>query len=1195
MKSISPSDWKRPYRYLAAAYFAFVAVAGLVVVQCEWPGWQRYAHEIELNRLLLAALVIYSVLDLIRIPFLSGSAISLGFPVLLIALLARGDPAVPILIGVTGSLLGEFLYSCVCGRLGLKRALLRAVLYAGHHAVASGAAAIAFGLVRLFDSSPHPGIENWEIIGVYVVAYGMFSTLVLWPHDWWVDHLLAQEEGRLPRVEIVSALVVLTPIPVVLTYLYGVTSGLARLVVYFLPVLFLVLLLVARSFAKGEIKNAKADILQLARDLIGSPANLVELTHTAFTGAGHLVKYQWGALYSTEVEGESFRLRGQRQGEDSVEIYGLRGREVPGADAEPSPVGWPDVVEVGKGCLGDVAEQGLPVLCFERAEGSLGETLRVPANTALMILPVRTTERDVVGLLALARPRKLFTRAERDKAEALTKALGNTLKPIMELESKLQNLYEEVERYGHPEPVEEALHDLVRRKVDVPRLMAVIAERAFKTRVRTALREVVSGRSGGGRLALPAKELEEIYREVQGETKGMPEWSSEILEQLQVVTSALSAAFSLRYRWPELAQNPEYEALYAVLAQTMDARTVPDVVAQGPRIEQAIDRLRCGTLVAREAICCQLERLQGVVGLLREAEEADAEVRVACLSETLQQLHAAEESAKKELEAPERFMLEAIAKTWQSVVTNALHAAREGGARLAIGMGSQRVLPLEEVVVQLWVENRGPGLATGMVAEILPSEEYEVGEIGRVELGPLVAGERREADFKIRPGEGWEELHLKFEVRYRDRSRRERQEPFADRVYVREELPPFVEIENPYVAGGALRRGSPLFFGREDVFEFIRRNVGVAAREKQVLLLLGERRTGKTSVLKQLPGQLEDERYVHVFFDCQSLTGSGMAGFFLRLSSAIVQGLEEAGLPVEGLSLAPGDLGDQPQHVFDEEFLPRVWERIGDRSLLLAVDEFEALETRVQEGGLEPAVFPYLRSLMQSQERMAFIFVGAHRMEELTTEYWSTLFNIAKVKRVSFLDRESAERLITEPVQPYGVVYDDLAVAEILRLTAGHPYFLQMVCDCLIEHCIDLERNYVTIQDVRDVRDEITGQGRTHLLFVWKQSGRKEKAVLAALASLLRTRQYVTAADVVEHLADKARDLTDQVAFDLGAVTGALERLINRELVKETSDEPPTYTFTAGLYYELIARYKSLYKVLPQLIGEPAGVSSVPS
>jgi hypothetical protein len=131
----------------------------------------------------------------------------------------------------------------------------------------------------------------------------------------------------------------------------------------------------------------------------------------------------------------------------------------------------------------------------------------------------------------------------------------------------------------------------------------------------------------------------------------------------------------------------------------------------------------------------------------------------------------------------------------------------------------------------------------------------------------------------------------------------------------------------------------------------------------------------------------------------------------------------------------------------------------------------------------------------------------------------------------------------------------------------------------------------VTIQDVRDVRDEVTGQGRTHLLFVWGQSSREERAVLAALGSLLRSQQRVTATDIVEHLVDRVGSLVDHVPFDLRAVTGALGRLISREIVKETSEEPPAYAFTAGLYSELIARYKSLYRVAPELMEEPAGIS----
>jgi len=1184
MESVSPSDWKRPYRYMVAAYFALILVAGSIVVWFQWPFWSEYARVAGFNRLLLSAIAVYFSLDLIRIPLATGSTISVSFPVLVTALLVSAVPAIPIPIAMVGSLLGELVYSCVYRRLRLGPALMRAVLYACHHAVACCAAAIAFVLFPSPDSVLDLGIKHSTAILSYVLVYGIVSTLVVRPHDWWVDHLLVTEEERLPRVEMISAIVVMTPIPIILDNLYGVAEGPARLLVYYLPLLFLALLLLARSFAKAEVENSKGRDRERAKAHIGSPPNLAELTQNVLDGASRLVNHQWAALYSTEVERESCRLLGQRHADGPVEVYGLWGHKEPKSGAEPSDVKWPDSIEWGKGVLGDVVCEDVPHAAFEWGGQAVEGELCLPSRTALLALPVRTSEGAVVGLLALARPRRLFTRIERDRALALAGVLGDTLHSVQGLESRLQQLYEEIEQYAQPEPVELALDELIRAGVDVPGVMAAVSAQVFRNHLRAVVRSLITGPSKGNHLTLQPDELEEIYKDVQGEMRDMPPWSPEILEKLQAVISGLAFAFSFRYQWPEVAQDPDYAELYQVLAKALDARTVPDVVAQGSVIKCTIERLMCSSLVARERICRQLQRLQEIIELLRAAEEADAGTRVAYLSDALQQLHATEEAAESELEDPERFTLVKTAATWQEVVTNALYAAREGGARLAMALGSQQALPLDEITVQLLLENRGPGLASGVVVGIRPSEDYQIEGGGRVELGALPAGESRGVDFRIRPRRGRDELHLSFEVAYRDRERREKREPFADRVRLREALVPFVEIDNPYVAGKALRRGSPLFFGREDVFEFIQRSVGGAARGKHMLLLVGERRTGKTSILKQLPERLKGEPYVHAFFDCQGLTGTGIANFLLDLSNAIAHGLRDSGLLVEGLS--PAELMDHPRFAFEEEFLPRVWGRIGDRSLLLAIDEFDVLERRVQEGKLDPIVFPYLRSLMQAQGRIAFIFVGAHRLEELASEYWSVLFNIVKMRRISFLDQESAVRLITEPVRQYGVVYDDLALEEVLRLTAGHPYFLQLVCDALMEHCNDVRRNYVTIQDVRDVGDEITVQGRAYLLFVWGQSSWEERAVLAALASLLRLQQRVTAGNIVGCLAECVGGLVDRTPFDLRAVEGALERLMSREIVREAPDDPPTYTFTAGLYGDLIARYKSLHRVAPELVEE---------
>src|SRR6185295_4109578 len=105
---------------------------------------------------------------------------------------------------------------------------------------------------------------------------------------------------------------------------------------------------------------------------------------------------------------------------------------------------------------------------------------------------------------------------------------------------------------------------------------------------------------------------------------------------------------------------------------------------------------------------------------------------------------------------------------------------------------------------------------------------------------------------------------------------------------------------------------------------------------------------------------------------------------------------------------APELFRERPSRAFERIFLPMVFKAIGQRHLLLLFDEFEELEMRVASGKLEPTIFPFFRHLMQHGDKLGFIFVGTHRLEELSADYWSILFNIALYKRVTFLNEAAA-------------------------------------------------------------------------------------------------------------------------------------------------------------------------------------------
>ena len=384
----------------------------------------------------------------------------------------------------------------------------------------------------------------------------------------------------------------------------------------------------------------------------------------------------------------------------------------------------------------------------------------------------------------------------------------------------------------------------------------------------------------------------------------------------------------------------------------------------------------------------------------------------------------------------------------------------------------------------------------------------------------------------------------------------------------------FQPIPNPYAPGTPLAPGSPIFFGREDLFQFMAENMAGLARQN-ILVLVGQRRMGKTSFLRQLPARLGEE-YLPVYIDGQSLgIDPGMVNFFYDLSLAIVDALGDQGVEVDEPALEAFQGG--PSRSFERGFLPVVLEAIGGRQLLLLFDEFEELQMRVESGKLEPTVFSFFRHLMQHVEGLGFIFVGTHRLEALSSDYWSIFFNIALYKHVAFLDEKAARALIVEPVAEHGLRYDDLAVDKILRVTAGHPYFLQLICHALVVHANRERRGYLTIQDVNDVLGEMVELGEAHFAFLWEQSSPQERLALASLTRLLGWEPTASAAEVTELLVERG------VTMDVPGTTETLRCLAERDIVREIRGQPPRYEYKVELVRLWVERYKALGRVIEEV------------
>ncbi|MGD8857876.1 MAG: AAA family ATPase, partial [Chloroflexota bacterium] len=574
---------------------------------------------------------------------------------------------------------------------------------------------------------------------------------------------------------------------------------------------------------------------------------------------------------------------------------------------------------------------------------------------------------------------------------------------------------------------------------------------------------------------------------------------------LPVINSALDEARQLETPWLYL---DEWQRAYTLGQELITAPSLTQLSLMQPPLEDLI-HIRSEAHLVSEAF----SGLLPVLSSIHDSERVDmAEDRVVYLNEALGLLRQLEYRLNELPVQIENTLVSAIASRWLGIVWAEIEELH-GRAQLVVNLLTKNLAPNPRTAVALSVRNVGRAPAEHVEVVLKPNPAYKV--VSQDQKIPYLSpGRKRQLYFSLEPTSN-ERFRVEFSINYADRHGKDWQLVFADMVHL---LPPAHEyspVVNPYAPGMPLRSNSAVFYGRSQLFGFLKENVARFS-QKNVLILIGQRRTGKTSALLQLSRQLADD-LLPVYIDCQSLGVSpGLPSLFNDLAWSISDALAE-----RGIELDVPDASYWSQNAssrFEREFLPRARSLLPEgTTIMLVFDEFEAFEDLVQDGILPKTLFSYLRHLMQHGEGISFIFSGTHRLEEMGTDYWSVLFNSALYRYVSFLDTDSAQKLIRDPVAP-NLVYDDIALDKILRVTAGHPYFLQLVCYTLVNRANQRKSSYITISDVNSAIEEMLRLGEVHFAYIWQRSTFPERALLAAGSKLMDYESPFRPDDLVQEL-----------------------------------------------------------------------------
>ena len=115
---------------------------------------------------------------------------------------------------------------------------------------------------------------------------------------------------------------------------------------------------------------------------------------------------------------------------------------------------------------------------------------------------------------------------------------------------------------------------------------------------------------------------------------------------------------------------------------------------------------------------------------------------------------------------------------------------------------------------------------------------------------------------------------------------------------------------------------------------------------------------------------------------------------------------------------------------------------------------------------------------------------------------------------------------------------------------------------------------YVTISDVNAALEEMLRLGEVHFAYLWQRSTYTERALLAAVAHLMDREVPFHPSDLVQYLEQYG------FRFDPAEVTAGLNRLVEREIMREITDEGTTlYELKVGLVGLWAAQNKSLSKL----------------
>ncbi|AOX00608.1 hypothetical protein BJP34_15195 [Moorena producens PAL-8-15-08-1] len=296
---------------------------------------------------------------------------------------------------------------------------------------------------------------------------------------------------------------------------------------------------------------------------------------------------------------------------------------------------------------------------------------------------------------------------------------------------------------------------------------------------------------------------------------------------------------------------------------------------------------------------------------------------------------------------------------------------------------------------------------------------------------------------------------------------------------------------NPYIIGRPIDENDPeLFWGRQSLFRFIEDNLSTKTK---VIILYGQRRIGKSSLLRNIPTSVNLDSFAFVPFDLESYSHKYLGDILEELAIEILDSLE---LDSHEIPLPSSTALSTEPSLFSNQFLPQVYQTLGNQNLALLLDELETLNTP-NNNLISQHLFTYLKSLVAQQDNLYLILCVGQESKDLLDLLG--IFKGAPRQEIGLLDQKTSQELITKPAAGL-LTYETAAIQAIYNLSAGHPYFTQVLCFAIFSRARELQQWQITPEDVENSVDQALENASAGLAWIRAGLSIPERVVFSAVA-----------------------------------------------------------------------------------------------